>query len=360
MLRWFDIARARFRSFVARRNADAQLSADLRFHLEQAVAEYMDEGLSPEEARYAALRAFGNPTQVREEVRAMSAWAWWEQLGQDVRYGLRGFRRSPAFATTAVLSLALGIGANTAIFSILNTLILRPLPIHDPSTLFQVTHRGDGGTAESSTYALYERLKTRITTISGAFQVDPASTMRVLVDGQVEAVVGQRVTGDAFDVLGVKPIIGTLIGPRDAGGPGPGRVVVLGHAYWTRRFGRDPAVLGRTMTIDQVPHTIVGVTPPEFFGLQVGRRADVSVPLDGSAESTYWKSRALMVRLAPGVSLEAATADLNVAFQQYVAADTRLSERARAQSFKRLEAAPSSSGLPNSATGMASRCRRCW
>ena len=121
----------------------------------------MREGLSPEDARSAALRAFGNPTLVMEDVREMSPWTWWDRLGQDLRYALRGFRRSPAFAATAVLSLALGIGANTAIFSILNTLVLRPLPIRDPSTLFQVTHGGDGGVSKSSTYALYEQLKAR-------------------------------------------------------------------------------------------------------------------------------------------------------------------------------------------------------
>lgn len=344
-MRWFYVARETVRSLVARRVVDDQLSSDLQFHIEQATAEYVREGLSPDEARSAALRAFGNPTQVMEEVREMSVWTWWDRLGQDLRYAFRGFRRSPAFAATAILSLALGIGANTAIFSILNTLVLRPLPIRDPSTLFQVVHTGDGGVFESSTYALYEHLKTHAKTIAGTFQVDPTSTMRVQIDGQADAVVGQQVTGDYFNVLGIDPVIGAVIGPRDQGGPTSNSVVVLGHAYWVRRFGRDPGVLGRTIEIDQVPHTIVGVTPPEFFGLQVGRRVDLSVPLDGSEEQTFWKSRALMVRLGPGVSREAAIADLNVAFQQYLAGNKGLSERARAQAFKRLDLAPSSSGL---------------
>ena len=169
--------------------------------------------------------------------------------------------------------------------------------------------------------------------------------MRVMVDGKADAIVGQQVTGDYFNVLGIRPAIGILIEPRDERGSTPNRVVVLGDAYWARRFGRDPGVLGRTITIDEVPHTIIGVTPPEFFGLQVGRRADVSVPLDGSDEPQFWKSRALVVRLAPDVSRTTATADLNVAFQQYLAGDKTLSDQARARGFKALELAPASSGL---------------
>ena len=273
-------------------------------------------------------------------------WTWWERLVQDLRYGVRGFRREPALIAAAVLSLALGIGANTAIFSIFNTLVLRPLPVGDPTTLFQAVHRGDAGPSESSTYALYDHLRRQAKTIAGAFQVDPTSTMRVMVNGEAEAVVGQRVTGDYFRVLGIRPVIGRLIDPHDERGSTPNRVVVLGHGYWTRRFGRDPGVLGRTLTIDGGAHTIIGVTPPEFFGLQVGRRADLTIPLDGSDEPGFWKSRALMVRLAPGVSPETAVADLNVAFQQYIAGDKGISERARAQAFRSLDLVPSSAGLP--------------
>ena len=346
MMRWFYVARNGVRSLVARRVLDEQLDADLQFHIEEATAEYIREGLSPGDARRAALKAFGNPADVMEDVREVAMWTWWERLAQDLRYGVRGFRRTPAFAATAVLSLALGIGANTAIFSIFNTLVLRPLPVRDPATLFQVVHRGDAGSSKSSTYALYDHLRVQSKTIAGVFQVNPSSTMRVLVDGQADAVAAQHVTGGYFGVLGIRPVIGSVIEPRDERGSTPNRVVVLGHAYWTRRFGRDPGVLGRTMTIDEVPHTIIGVTPPEFFGLQVGRRVDLTVPIDGSDEPHFWKSRALVIRLAPGVSPEAAVADLNVAFQQYLAGDKTLSERGRAQGFKSLELAPSSTGLP--------------
>ena len=345
MIRWFYIARAGLRSLFGRRVFDEQLEADLRFHLEQATDEYISRGLSPADARRAALKAFGNPADLMEDVREGSMWIWLERLGQDFRYGLRGFRRTPALTATVVLSLALGIGANTAIFSLFNTLVLRPLPVRDPATLFQVLHRGDGGPSQSSTYALYDHLKSHSKTIAGAFQVDPTSTMRVLVAGEAELVLGQEVTDEYFNVLGIRPVIGSVIESRNDRVSTPNRVAVLGHAYWVRRFGRDPGVLGRAMTIDDMPYTIIGVTPPEFFGLQVGRRVDVSIPLDGSEEPTFWKSRALMVRLKDGVSREVAAADLSVAFQQYLSADKTMSDRARAQGFKSLELVPSSSGL---------------
>ena len=343
-MRWFYIARMGLQSLVSRRTLDDQIREDLGFHLEQATAEYIREGLSADDARRAALQAFGNPTHVIEDIRDLSLWTWWDRLVQDLRYAVRGFRRTPVFATTAVLSLALGIGANTAAFSIFNTLVLRPLPVRDPDTLFQVLHRGDAGATGSATYALYEHVKANATTIAGALLVDPTSTLRVVVDGQAEAVVGQTVTGDYFDVLGVRPVLGRAIERRDEHGAPPDRVAVIGHAYWSRRFARDPGVLGKSVTIDGEPYTIVGVAPPEFFGVQVGRRVDVSVPIDGSEERTYWKSRALMVRIAPGASRDTAEADLNVAFQQYLA-DNPMPAATRARSFKSLELERSSAGL---------------
>jgi predicted permease len=265
---------------------------------------------------------------------------------KDLRYAIRTYARRPVFTAAILLSLAFGIGANTAIFSVLNALMLRPLPVHDPASLYQVLHTGDGGSSESSSYAFYAYLKAHAKTIAGLFQVDPTSMVKVSIDGQSEAVVAQQVTGDYFSVLGVSPLVGAVIGIDDERGSAPKRVAVLSHSYWLRRFGGDPGVLGRTLTVDQVTHTVVGITRQEFFGLQVGRRVDVTVPLDGSEEAAFWKSRALVVRLPAGVSRETAMAELNVLFQQYIAGDQTLTERARARGFKSLELASSASGLP--------------
>ena len=188
MMRWFEVARTGLRSLGARRAFERQLDDDVAFHIEEATAEFRRTGMSAEEARRAALRAFGNPSDVMEDVREVSMWIWWERLAQDLRYGIRGFRRTPVFAVTAVLSIALGIGAATAIFSVFNALMLRPLPVHEPGTLFQVLHQGDGGRSSSSTYGLYDHVKRHATTIAGALQVNPASPGKVLIDGRAESV----------------------------------------------------------------------------------------------------------------------------------------------------------------------------
>jgi predicted permease len=276
-----------------------------------------------------------------------------EQMGEggdmtvlmDIRDSVRSFARRPLLTAAILASLAFGIGANTAVFSILNTLMLQPLPVRDPGSLYQVLHAGDGGVFESSTYALYEHLRANSKTIAGALLSD-ASVMKVQVDGQSDAILGQFVSGDYFNLLGVRPVLGAVIQPADEPGSAPNRVAVLGHRYWLTRFGGDPGVLGRTMTIDQVPHTIIGITPPEFFGLQVGRYVDVSVPMDGSDDRIYWQSKSLVVRLAPDVPRSAAMVELNGLFHQYVGPDKTISARARAHSFKWLDLSPSSSGLP--------------
>jgi putative ABC transport system permease protein len=346
VFRWFYVARSAVLSLLGRRKFDAQLDADVAFHLEQATAELIRAGMTPAEARRAALREFGNPVDVMEDVRDVSPAIWWERLVQDLRYGVRGFRRTPMFALAAVLSVSLAVGAATAIFSIYNAVMLRPLPVREPGTLFQIMHRGDSGSAESSTYGLYDHFKQNARTLQGILQVNPASSTRVLIDGQAEAVVAQAVTGDFFSLLGVKPALGMLIGSADEHGVAPNRVAVLGHDYWMRRFGSDPGVLGRIITVDNTPHTIIGVTQPGFFGLQPGRRFDITLPLDGTDDRDFWKSRALIVRLAPGTSREASVADLNVGFQQYLDGVNTVNQRARAQYFKSVDLIPAAGGLP--------------
>ena len=345
-MRWLHVVRHGVRTLIARRAVDAQIDDDLAFHLEQATAEYERAGLPPDDARRAALKAFGDPVYVKDDVHEVSAWIWLERLAQDLRYSLRGFRRTPVFVTAALLSIALGIGVNTAIFSLFNALVHVPLPVRDPASLYQVVHRGDAGSFESSTYALYAQLKSRSDLISGILQVDPSYSRRVMVDGQASPAVTQRVTGNYHGMLGVQPAFGTLIQPVDEPGAAPNRVAVLGHAFWMERFGGDRRVLGRTIVIEDVAYTIIGVTGPEFFGLQVGRRADVTVPIDGSDEPAFWKSRALVVRLAPGISREAAAAGLNGSFQQYLAASAPIPERTRAGAFRSLDLVSSWSGLP--------------
>jgi predicted permease len=305
MLRWFYVAAAGLRSLIARRAIDDQFTADVRFHIDQAAAEYREQGLSPDEARAAALRAFGNPTQVIEEVREMSVWTWWDRLAQDLRYGLRGFRRSPVFAATAILSLALGIGANTAIFGVINAAMLRPLPVTNPDELVLISSPkiGDFG------YRDYLALRDDTRAFAEVFAA--SRSLRVSAGAGVEAdqATVKVVSGNYFTALGVRPAIGTLFTRADE----TELVAVLGHGYWRRQFGGSPAVLGQPIRIDGLPFTIAGVAPAGFFGETPGESSDIwtTIALQPPNRRTMpgftWLN--LMGRLRSGISPQHAEAD---------------------------------------------------
>jgi putative ABC transport system permease protein len=265
-------------------------------------------------------------------------------LHVDVREAARTFVRRPLFTAAVVGSLAFGIGATTAIFSVFNALVLRPLPVRDPGALFQAVHRGDAGTFDSSTQALHEYVTTHATTIEGALQVG-ASDVTVVIDGIAESLAGQSVSAGFYDVLGVDALIGTVFQRRTSASGAIERPAVISHRYWQRRFGGDAGVLGRTITIDRRPYTIVGVTRPAFSGLEVGRPVDVTIPLDEPEERLFWQSKALLVRLRSGVTRETARLELDRLLQQYLEADKRMSARTRTQAFRALDLQPAGSGI---------------
>jgi len=209
----------------------------------------------------------------------MKGFTWLDSLEQDLRHGLRILRRSPAFTSVAVLSLALGIGANTAIFSILDSLLLRPLPVKDPSHLVELFVQG---TPEQSywTYAQWRQIQDRVDSLGRPF-VWFESNFNLARAGQAQDVGGLFVGGDFFDVLGIRPALGRFIGKSDdraEGGP-DGPVAVISFALWQERFGGRPDIVGRSLTLNGLPVTIVGVTPHSFHGLVAGWRFDVAVPL---------------------------------------------------------------------------------
>jgi predicted permease len=239
------------------------------------------------------------------------------RMAQDIRDALRRLGRNPGFTVPILLSIAFAIGANVAAFSIINTLSLRTVPVREPDQLFVVAHGGDSGTLEGSNYAWYEQVRDRAASLAGTAAMKD-DLMKVVVQDQVESLAGVRVSGSYFPVLGVVPALGRLIVPADQPDGSPNRVAVISDAFWTRRFGRDPAVLGRTIVVDQVPHEIVGVTPPGFFGLQVGQRVDVTIPMDSSDVRQGWTSMPLIARLPATSSSDAATAELTTLFKQFV------------------------------------------
>jgi len=306
----------RFRSLFSRARVDHDVDAELRFHLEQQIEENLAAGMSAEEARYAARRTFGGLAQFKEACRDTRRVNWIGDLGQDVRYALRIVRKSPGFTAVAVLSLALGIGINTAVFSLINAVLLRTLPVKNPEQLV-VFNRGN-----DFSYPMYQDLRDGNTVLSGLlcrFTI-PAS---MSADGQTDRISAELVSGNYFQVLGVGALIGHTLTPDDARVPGAQPVVVLSNAFWRRRFGSDPGVVGKTIRLDGHPMTVVGITPAGFQGIEVGVSPDVRVPItmvramlpdlpsDVAMNDRGWGWLDLVGRLKDGVSRAQAESALN-------------------------------------------------
>jgi predicted permease len=249
-------------------------------------------------------------------------------LSRDIRHAIRSLRQAPGFVLIVVLTLGLGIGANTAIFSLMDQVLLRPLPVHDPSALVLLDGPGafQGRTVNLATfsYPMYVDFRDRNEVFSGVLARFPLSTT-VVWRGASERANGELVSGNYFDVLGVPPALGRVLNAADDRVPGAHPVAVLSYGYWQRRFGGDPLVLNQTITVNGHPLTIVGVSARGFAGVQVGQAADVMLPLMMKAQMTpTWndldnrRSRwvTVMARLKPGVSRTAAEAAMNVIYRQ--------------------------------------------
>jgi predicted permease len=324
------------RSVFRRAQVEAELAAELRFHLDQQIEENIAAGMSPDEARHAALRAFGGVEQIRERCREMRGNRWLEQLVQDLAYALRTFRRSPTFTVVAVLSLALGIGANTAIFSLINALLLRQLPVQEPERLVAVGDPSRVGSLSTGnvrsdlmSVPMYEEIRDQNHVFSSVFASGRVGRLSAGIEpsGEPESARGRLVSGNYFSVLGVRAVRGRTFTAQEDGAPGSAPIVVISHAYWKRRFAQDPQVIGRRITLNNHPFTIIGVVPPGFFGDIVGAAPDLWIPLSmqpqvnpGRDYHDRWDTSwlLLMGRLAPGASLEKARAEINVLFPRIV------------------------------------------
>jgi predicted permease len=260
---------AKLGALFRRSRAVDDLDEEIREHLKIEEQENRESGMSPEEAHYAALRRFGNVTLAQERSNEMWTWNLWETLLQDTRYGLRQIRRAPAFAFVVVLTLALGIGANSAIFSVVNAVVLRPLPYPEPERLVVAGLANPQDPTARSPYGAADFLAARDHERSFASFAAIAEGENVFTyTGGAEPlkVRGTPATAQFFSVLGVSPALGRAFDP---GSDAPGRPheVVLSHAFWEQHFGSDPQAIGRSMTIDSDTYMIVGVMPPDFhFG----------------------------------------------------------------------------------------------
>ena len=310
--------------FWRRARRDDELAEELESYLAHEAGERIADGAASDDARHAALRKLGNPTRVRENAYEANSLAPVEALAKDLRYAARLLRRSPGFAIAAILSLALGIGANTAIFQLLDALRLRSLPIPRPHELVEVVVDGGNrgyGVSDSSnanlTNPLWEGLRDSQQAFAGLFVWGNAG----LPVGRGRDLQFPRsiwVSGDFFRVLGLVPLRGRLLGRSDdSRGCAPGGVVIS-HAYWQRAFGGRDAAVGAPLVIGDKVFQVAGVTPPEFFGLEVGQRFDIALPvcaagLWGTAldqKHSWWLTA--MGRLKPGWTLSQAAEHVKV------------------------------------------------
>src|SRR5262245_9394600 len=303
-------------------SVDRALDEEAAFHLECRINELVAAGLTPKEAEAQARRAVGNRLRLREESRDVKLFPWLVDCRQDARVAVRVRRAAQIVTGVAMLSQALGIGANTAIFSRVNSLLLRTLPVADPERLVVLSTDVARGSTPVWNYGLWDEMRARATQMfDGAVAWSGGDTRDRLnlstADGEGQTVDGAYVSGDFFATLGVPALRGrTFTAADDVRGGGPdGPVAVISYGMWQGRFGGNANVIGTTLVIERIPFTIIGVTPPEFFGAEVGRTFDVAVPINAEQlirgkdsdidRGGVWLS--IMVRLKPGQSAEAAT-----------------------------------------------------
>jgi predicted permease len=384
------------RSLFRRRREEQQLDEELQFHLERQSEQNLAAGMSPEEARYAALRLFGGVQQVKEQCRDMREVSTIENFLQDLRYGLRMLVNIPGFTAVVVLSLALGIGANTAIFSLIDAVMLKMLPVSNPEQLRLLSwaaqsqpgimpangiiHSLSGNmdqdrtgrmTSTSFSYPTFEQIHARNDVFSDVFAFADPDRVNLNVSGQAQLAEAELVSGSYFSGLALGTVVGRTITEADDL-PGAAPVAVIGYGYWERRFGGEPSVLGRRVTINNIPFTIIGVSSPEFFGLQPGRAIDVWLPLHTQPQvEPRWSEEGdskfirrddwwvmIVGRLKPGVREQQARAALEVTFQQSIGVQQEAAQKAAtlkkspeqahqpvSQALPHLELASASKGL---------------
>jgi predicted permease len=313
------------RWLLGKRRAERELDDELRDFLEKSTAEKMRAGMPREEAQRAARLEIGGVEAVKEEVRAVSWETHLETLWNDLRFGARLLRFNPVFAGAAILSLALGIGANTAIFQLLDAVQMRALPVKNPQELASVAidprKKASGrfrGRQSELTYAMWEQIRAQQQGFSRVFAWSPAE-FNIASGGEVHNVEALYVSGEFFETLGVEPALGRLLtGGDDHPGCGSSGVVIS-YAFWQREYGGDRSVMGRELSLNRHPFPIIGVTEPSFYGVEVGRYFDVAAPLcaerivdagDAMLDATDMWWLASMGRLKPGWTVERATTQL--------------------------------------------------
>ena len=263
-MNWLRELARRLRMLMHRRQFDADLEEEMRLHLELRQQEHLESGMTADSARVAARRRFGNVTALKEKSHIAWGWEWFEHLALDVRHSLRLLRKSPGFTLVAVLTLALGIGANAAIFSVVNGILLRPLPYHAPNRLTVVWEKNSDGTPDNVGYATYLDWKAQNHTFEQLALY--ASWQPVLQAGEPEQLNGLRVTSNYFRTLGIQPELGRDFLPEEDN-PTALHVVILSHSLWARKFNSDPNIVGKSIAMNAASFIVAGVLPASYESL---------------------------------------------------------------------------------------------
>lgn len=349
------------RSVSRGQRLEAEMEAEIRFHMEARAADLVREGLRPSEAMRQARLEFGTVAAHKYAMRSSLGLRWWDELGEDLRYGFRILRKSPGFTSIAVASLALAIGANTTIFSVANEMLLEHLGVPHPGQLRLLTMSGDPKVVihmiwgdrdelpdpqhqnqlaryDVFTYPIYQQLRANNHVLEDLFAFKGLGRVNVTVDGAAQPADAQLVSGNFYQQMQVQPVLGRSILPSDDGAPGTGTVAVISDGFWSRAFGRSPAVLGKVIDVDMTPVTIVGVNSRSFSGAgSVQQSPDLFMPLSTmplfrapfgdsgpilASTKLYWLQ--VMARARPGFSDEQARASLDVALGAAVRATTAI------------------------------------
>ncbi len=300
-----------------RRSEAARLDDELRDHLERQIAENLAAGMSAEEARYATFRSFGNPALLRDEARASWHWNSGEQLLRDLRYGIRTLRRTPGFASIAILVIALGIGANVSLFTVVRGVLLKPLPFKEPDRLMMLyesnSEKGDlHNMVSGGIYAEWKRLNTTLSSV--ALVQDSGYTLSSGGGQLAESLRGAQVSWNLLTTLGVQPVLGRDFTTGDDT-PSANGAVILSYSLWKRRFGLNPAILNQTIYMDAKPYTVIGVMPEWFAFPEPNTQVWTAVYHEKPVAITEMIDNHMfrvVGRLKPGASQQQALADLRV------------------------------------------------
>ena len=369
---WLGELLRRLWMLMRRRQFDADFKEEMRLHVELREQEQIQAGLSPREARQAASRRFGNATVLKEKSHMAWGWEWLESFVQDIDYGIRAMLRSPALTIVALLSLALGIGANTAIFSLLDAVMLRSLPVRDPAQLILLGKGNTSGITDDFartqlySYPFYRQMRAENQVFSDTAAIfSLTNDIHGFVEERIESepMSVQLVSGTYFTTLGVSAFVGRTLDDADDNSEGDHPVAVISYAWWKRSLGRDPNVLNRKLKLGATTYNIVGVAPPEFFGTKVGEAPDMWIPLSmvkevppnyGGYKDNFSESLIIMARLKPGISISEATSNVNLLFRQILLGfpDAKLS-RENLQKLDRTKVP-----LTSMATGLSSLRRQ--